>query len=146
MKKQQTNPIVIERTYDAPVEKVWAAISDPAQMKLWYFDLPGFRAEVGCQFQFWGGTPEKSYLHLCEVKAAVPNQQLAYSWRYDGYPGDSLVTFDLFAEGEKTRVKLTHNGLESFAAANNSDFDSKNFEMGWTAILGTSLAEYLGNG
>jgi uncharacterized protein YndB with AHSA1/START domain len=143
MKEQQTKSFVIERTYDAPVEKVWAAITDPAEMKKWYFDLPGFRAEVGYQFQFEGGTPEKTYLHLCEVKAAVPNQKLAYTWRYDGYPGDSLVTFELFAEGEKTTVKLTHAGLETFAAANNPDLVAKNFEMGWTAIIGTSLLEFL---
>ena len=139
----ETKPLVVERTYDAPPEQIWQALTDPAEMKKWYFDLPGFKAEAGHQFQFEGGPPEKSYLHLCEVKASVPNQKLAYSWRYDGYPGDSLVTFELFAEGEKTRVKLTHSGLESFAEANNPDLDAKNFEMGWTEILGTSLADFI---
>ena len=140
---QETNPLVIEHSYDAAPEQVWAALTDPAEMKKWYFDLPSFKAEVGYQFQFEGGPPEKTYLHLCEVKAVVPRQKLAYSWRYDGYPGDSLVTFELFAEGEKTRLKLTHSGLETFAAANNPDLDAKNFEMGWTEILGTSLKEFL---
>ncbi len=137
------NPLVVERTYNAPPERIWQALTDPEQMKKWYFDLPGFQAAVGYQFQFEGGPPEKRYLHLCEVKAAVPNQKIAYSWRYDGYPGDTLVTFELFAEGGKTRVRLTHSGLESFAVANNPDFDAKNFEMGWTGFLGTSLADFI---
>ncbi|MCF8246858.1 MAG: SRPBCC domain-containing protein [Saprospiraceae bacterium] len=141
--QKSPRPLVIERTYPVPPELVWQALTDPIQMKKWYFDLPDFKAEVGHRFQFEGGPPEKTYLHLCEVKAAVPNQKLAYSWRYDGYPGDSLVTFELFAEGEKTRVKLTHSGLESFAAANNPDFAAKNFEMGWTDILGRSLMDFL---
>ena len=109
---QKTSPLIVEHTYDAPPEQIWQALTDPGQMKKWYFDLPDFRAEVGNRFQFEGGTPERSYLHLCEVKSAIPNQKLAYSWRYDGYPGDSLVSFELFAEGEKTRLRLTHAGLE----------------------------------
>ncbi len=144
---EKTNkPLIIERTYNATPERIWQALTDPSEMKKWYFDLPGFRAEVGCQFQFEGGTPAKSYLHLCEVKAADPNQKLAYSWRYDGYPGDTLVTFELFApdlgRGEKTRLRLTHTGLHSFPT-DNPDFAAGNFEVGWTEILGTSLMEFL---
>ena len=137
------NRLVIERGYEAPPELIWAALTDPAQMKQWYFDLPDFKAEVGYQFQFDGGPPEKSYLHLCEVKEAAPNKRLAYSWRYDGYPGDSLVRFEIISEGTTTKVRLTHIGLESFAAANNPDFDSKNFQLGWTEILSTSLTAYV---
>jgi len=48
----------------------------------------------------------------------------------------------LFAEGNKTRVKLTHTGLETFPASN-ADFAKGNFVQGWTHIIGTSLKEYL---
>lgn len=44
---EKTSPLVVERSYDAPPEQIWQAITDPEQMKKWYFDLPGFRAEVG---------------------------------------------------------------------------------------------------
>ena len=27
----------------------------------------------------------------------VPAKKIAYTWRYDGFPGDSTVTFELFA-------------------------------------------------
>ena len=140
---EHTKPLVVERVYDAPPALIWQALTDPAEMKKWYFDLPGFRAEPGYKFQFEGGTPERSYLHLCEVTIAIPNQKLAYSWCYDGYPGDTLITFELLAEAGKTRLRLTHAGLESFAAANNPDFDPKNFELGWTGFLAEELAGYL---
>jgi uncharacterized protein YndB with AHSA1/START domain len=133
----------IERTYNAPIEKVWKAISDNNEMKKWYFVLPGFKPEVGFEFQFAGGPPEKTYLHLCRVTDVVAGKKLSYSWKYDGYEGISHVTFELFAEGNKTRLKLTHEGLESFAANNNPHFDAKNFAGGWEQIIGTALKAFV---
>ena len=137
-----TEPFVIERTYDAPVAAVWEAITNRDKMSQWYFDLKEFRPEVGFEFRFYGGPPHKQYLHICEVKEGVTGKKLTYSWRYDGYKGLSFVTFELFDEGGKTRVKLTHEGLETFPESN-PDLAKKNFAEGWTAIIGTSLKEYL---
>lgn len=138
-----TTPFVLERTINAPAQLVWEAITDPEKMKEWYFKIPSFRAEVGNEFSFSGGpSKEKQYLHLCTVKEVIPGKKLSHSWRYDGYAGDSLVTWELEEEGDKTRVKLTHEGLESFGT-DNPDFAKSNFEDGWTAILGKMLPEYL---
>jgi uncharacterized protein YndB with AHSA1/START domain len=134
-------PIVIERVYNAPVEKVWQAITDKEQMKLWYFELTEFKPEVGFEFEFTGGTPEKSYLHLCKITEVIANRKLQYSWRYNGYEGNSFVTFELFPEGNKTRLKLTHEGLETFPSSN-TDFAKENFVAGWTEIIGTNLKEF----
>jgi uncharacterized protein YndB with AHSA1/START domain len=134
-------PFEITRMLNAPIEKVWKAITETNEMKKWYFDLAEFKPEVGFQFQFSGGPPEKSYLHLCEVTEVIKGKKLTYSWRYDGYAGNSFVTFELFEEGDKTRLTLTHVGLETFPA-DNPHFDKKNFEMGWTHIIGKSLPEY----
>ncbi|HTY38914.1 MAG TPA: SRPBCC domain-containing protein [Bacteroidota bacterium] len=137
-----TTPVIVERTFDAPIGRVWQAITDKQQMKQWYFDLAEFRAEVGFEFRFTGGTEEHQYLHICRITELVPGKKLTHSWRYDGFEGISFVTFELFDEGGRTRVKLTHSGLESFPASN-PDFAKKNFEAGWTAIVGTSLKKYL---
>ena len=72
----------------------------------------------------------------------VKNKKLKHSWRYDGYEGNSFVTFELFDEGDKTRLKLTHEGLETFPA-NNPDFAKENFAEGWTYIIGKSLPEFV---
>ena len=137
----KTAPFVIERTYNVPVEKVWQAITDKDKMKEWYFDLKEFKPEVGFEFQFSGGPDGRQYLHLCKITEVAPAKKLTHTWIYDGYAGESFVTWELFDEGEKTKVKLTHAGLETFPP--NPDFARTNFEAGWTDIVGRSLAEYL---
>ena len=137
------DPIIVERTYNAPIEKVWSAITDRDEMKKWYFDLTEFKPEPGFEFQFYGeGKQGEKFLHLCKVIEVIPKKKLTYSWRYDGYEGNSFVTFELFAEGDTTRLKLTHEGLETFPMSN-PDFDKKNFEQGWTSIIGTSLKKHV---
>ncbi len=140
----QDIPLIIERTLPAPVANVWRALTDHQQMKQWYFDLAEFKAEVGFQFQFEGVGKDGHtvYVHHCEIKEVIPERKLAYSWRYEGFSGDSLVVFELFPEGENTKVRLTHKGTASFAA-NGPDFFKQSFEEGWTYILGTSLMEYV---
>ena len=135
-------PFVIERTYDASVETVWKAITDKDDMKQWYFDLKEFRPEVGFEFQFYGGTDQRQYLHVCKIVEAVNFKRLKHSWRYDGYEGNSYVTFELFAEGDRTRLILTHEGLETFPASN-PDFAEGNFVEGWTSIVGSALKGYV---
>lgn len=133
----------IERTFTVPITRVWKAITDKDEMKLWYFDLPEFKPEVGCEFQFWGGPAEdRQYKHLCRVEEVIPNQKIAYSWRYEGYTGNTLVSFNLSETEGQTTVVLTHDGLETFPE-DEPDFARKNFEEGWTWIIGTSLKEYL---
>ena len=134
-------PIIVERVYHASISKVWKAITDKTEMKNWYFDLAEFKPEVGFKFQFMGGTEENQFLHLCEVTEVVPEKKISYSWRYDGYEGNSFVTFELFKEGNNTRLKLTHRDLETFP--DKEDFARTNFEKGWDYILNTSLKVYL---
>jgi len=136
------DPIVVERTFNAPLAKAWQAITSKTQMKEWYFDLKKFKAEPGFEFQFDGGPDDRSYLHLCKITEVIPERKLKYSWRYDGYEGVSFVTFELFPEGNKTRLRLTHEGLETFPL-NNKDFARENFEAGWIDIIGRSLAGFL---
>ena len=133
---------VIERTFNAPIAKLWKAITDKGEMKQWYFDVAEFKPEVGFKFQFTAGTDTKKYSHLCKVTEAIAGKKLTYSWRYDGYEGNSLVCFELFEEGDKTRLKLTHEGLETFPASN-PDFVKPNFAAGWNRILDKSLKIFL---
>jgi uncharacterized protein YndB with AHSA1/START domain len=135
-------PFTIERTLSAPVQKVWKAITDREQMKQWYFDIEAFKPEVGFEFEFAGENEGRRYIHLCKITEVVPYKKLSYSWRYEGYEGSSVVTFQLFAEGDSTRLKLTHQGLETFPA-NNPDFAKGNFVAGWTEIIGTILPKYV---
>jgi len=139
----KTEPFVIERTFNAPIEKVWKAITDKDLMKQWYFDIAAFEPEVGFEFSFSGGNEGREYKHLCKITEVQQGKKLSYSWRYEGYEGNSFVTFELFSEGDKTRLKLTHEGLETFPMSN-PDFVKENFAAGWTYIIGTSFEKFVG--
>ena len=133
--------VVVERTLNASVAKVWKALTDVDQMREWYFDLKEFKPEVGFEFEFVVEHEGNKYHHLCCITEVVPKEKIAYTWRYEGEPGESLVTFELSAEGEKTRVKVTHTGIETFPKT--PAYARKNFEAGWTAIIGTELKQFV---
>ncbi|MEO8173385.1 MAG: SRPBCC domain-containing protein [Sediminibacterium sp.] len=139
----QTEPIVMERIYNAPINTVWNAISNKEEMKKWYFDLAEFKPEPGFEFSFLAGEKDKEYLHLCRITEVIPGKKLSYTWRYDGYEGDSEVSFELFAEGDTTKLILTHIGLETFPSQKDPAFKKENFVAGWTHILNTSLKDFL---
>ena len=136
-------PFVIERTFIASADKIWKAITDRNEMEKWYFNLREFKPIVGFEFEFTVGSPDGiQYLHKCKVTEVIPGKKLTHSWRYDGYPGISYVTWELFPEGDKTIVKLSHEGLETFPQ-DISDFARENFAAGWTHIVGTSLKNFV---
>ncbi len=111
-------------------------------MKEWYFDIKDFTAKPGFEFEFTAGSPTKTYVHLCKILEVIPDKKLAYSWRYKDYPGNSFVTFELSPQGDSTKIKLTHEGLESFRK-DSPDFARESFTQGWNAIIGTNLKNYV---
>lgn len=135
-------PIVITVQLNAPLFKVWNAITDNEALKKWYFQIEEFRPEPGFKFEFLGGDEQNQYVHLCEVKEVIPLKKLSYTWNYEGYAGSTLVSFELEPEGtHKTKIKVTHDGLESLG--DSPQFARKNFVAGWTEILNTMLKEYI---
>ena len=139
----KSNVVQLERVYNAPVNVLWKALTDKTEMKKWYFDLAEFKPEVGFKFTFTGGPcPEKQYVHRCEITEVVPMKKLTYSWRYEGYEGISHVTFELSPEDDKTRLTLTHTGLDTFPKVE-GDFAISNFEGGWNHFVNDSLQAYI---
>src|SRR5271154_4217765 len=111
-KTKSIEPLVVERIYDAPIALVWRAISTREDIERWFFDFKGFKPQPGAEFEFTFEHNDMTYHHRCKITEVVAQKKIAYTWRYDGHEGDSLVTFELFDEGKKTRLKLTHEGLE----------------------------------
>jgi uncharacterized protein YndB with AHSA1/START domain len=132
IKTESTDAVIVERTLNAPVARVWQALTDVDQMREWYFDLKEFKPQVGFEFEFIVEHEGNSYHHLCRITEVIPQKKIAYTWRYKGEPGDSLVTIDLSPESNKTKLRLTHEGLETFPKT--PAYARKNFEAGWTAI------------
>lgn len=137
-----SGPIVVARTFNAEASRVWRALTDVKEMKAWYFDVPEFRPEVGCRFTFSGGPDHKVFLHICDVVEVIPERKITYTWRYDGYAGETLVTFRLKPEGAQTLLELTHEKLDSFPE-DVPELARANFEAGWSDIINRSLRGYL---
>ncbi|WP_324679289.1 SRPBCC domain-containing protein [Hymenobacter sp. GOD-10R] len=134
-------PLIVEQIYATPIEEVWQALTDKNKMRVWYFpQLQAFEPVVGSQFVFThDGSPYQKEWRVTQV---VAGRKLAHSWVYQGYPGWSEVIFALVAEGDKTRLTLTHTGLASFP--HDPHFARHRFEDGWHRIIGTTLKNYLG--
>ena len=132
---------VIERVFNAPVSKVWKVLTNKEDIKQWSFDIKEFKPEVGFEFQIDKQKEGVRYLHLCKITKVTNEKALAYTWRYEGYEGNSLVIFELFDEGDKTKLRLTHKGLETFPKI--PAFSRKNFKAGWTQIIGKNLKQFI---
>ncbi len=135
--------LVVERLLDAPVAVVWRALATREEMSRWYFELAEFKPEEGFEFQFVVACDGVRYDHRCKITDVIPEKRIAYTWRYEGFEGDSLVSFELVAEGAKTRLVLTHDGIESFPKT--PSFSRESFIEGWTQIIGSSLKDYAEN-
>jgi uncharacterized protein YndB with AHSA1/START domain len=133
--------VVVEWTFNAPVARVWKALTDADEMRVWYFDLKQFKPERGFEFEFSVEHEGVKYHHLCRVTEVISQKKIAYTWHYKGEPGDSLVTFELSADGNKTKLRLTHEGLETFPKT--PAYARKNFETGWTELIGSELKRFV---
>ncbi|HEV8507163.1 MAG TPA: SRPBCC family protein [Chitinophagaceae bacterium] len=142
--RNEDRPVTIKRIFNAPVENVWKAITDINQMRVWYFpQLENFKPEKGFETQFNVHHEGKDFMHLWKVKEVMPLKKISIEWKYAGYPGSSLVSFELFPEGNRTRLVLTHEGVESFMPAKYPELAKKNFIEGWTAFMDKELKEFL---
>ena len=132
--------LVQEYRYDVPIENVWKALTEKDQMKIWYFpQLKEFEPRVGFKFQFDDDSAEyhkEWVVTKCEV-----GKTLGHSWAYKGFLGKSEVTFELSPEQNKTKLKVTQTGLDSFPS--HPHFKRERFELGWENLLGKNLKNLL---
>jgi uncharacterized protein YndB with AHSA1/START domain len=133
-------PFILEQVYNSPSREVWQALTDENRMREWYFpQLKKFKPIEGFDFIFSNdGSPYQKEWRVTRVE---DGRVLAHSWIYNGFPGSSEVTFELFEEGDKARLKLTHTGLASFP--NDAHFARHRFEDGWKQILDINLKNHL---
>jgi len=135
----------VEQTFDSPIEVVWQAITDKDQMRQWFFEpMTEFEPEVGFETQFNVRCEDQDYLHHWKVTEVVPETKIAYEWRYDGYPGNSFVVWELSETPDGTKLTFSHNGIETFPQ-DNPIFSREAGEAGWDYFLRQSLKAFLEN-
>jgi uncharacterized protein YndB with AHSA1/START domain len=143
MKQNQTmtEPLVKEVILDATPARVWKALTNKEELKQWCFDMNAFEPRPGFAFEFYGEKDGRRYKHLCKVLEVEKEKRMKWLWAYEGMEAETFVTFELFPEGDQTRLRLTHEGLENLPQDEN--YAKKNFMAGWNSILDVSLKNYL---
>jgi uncharacterized protein YndB with AHSA1/START domain len=141
--KKTDEPIIVEQTFNAPVDAVWNAITEIDRMRQWYFEnIPAFKPEVGFETQFNVQSQDRNFLHLWKVTEVEPGRMITYNWKYEDYPGDSFVTFELFQQNNLTKLRLSVEILEDFPE-DIPEFRRESCIGGWTYFIGKQLKEYL---
>jgi len=136
-------PVIVEERINAPVESIWNAIADLETMKLWYFEnIDQFKPEIGTKSKFEVNTGERTFTHLWEVTEVLPLKLIAYNCRYLEYPGDSVVTFQLWDESGVTKLRLTAKFINDFPAEI-PEFKRESCEAGWRYFIQQRLKNFL---
>jgi uncharacterized protein YndB with AHSA1/START domain len=134
-------PLVKEVLLDASPERVWKALTDKKELSQWSFEMDKFEPVEGFEFTFLGEKDNVKFVHLCKVLEIVKGKKMKWLWTYQDIPGDTYVTFELFPEGDKTRLKLTHEGLEKLPQDEN--YARSNFEGGWNQLIGVLIKKHV---
>ena len=141
--RKNDEPIIVEQTYNTSIDTVWNSITEINQMRQWYFkNIPSFKPEVGFETQFNVQNQDRNFLHMWKVTEVVPLKMITYNWKYEGYPGDSFVVFELFKQNNLTKLRLTHQVQERFPE-DIPEFSRESCVEGWTFFIRKSLKEFL---
>jgi len=100
----------LEIRIDAAPETVFALLTDPARMKIWFAELVDADARPGGVFRISGPVGvsiEGTYLEV------VKNRKVVFTWGgVEGLtPGQTTVEFLLEPDGKGTLLRLHHYGL-----------------------------------
>lgn len=138
------NKVQIERTINAPIDKVWKAWLDAKQLKAWHAPIGSSNkdttsdAKVGGAYSITMVTPGGEDTVRGIYKTIDPMKKLVFTWEWDGNQmarGETTVTVEFKANGDKTDLKLTHEGFASDEAVTGHD-------KGWKGTL-EHLEQYL---
>lgn len=135
-------PVIVEHTFNVPIDKVWNALTQIDQMHQWYFDnIPAFKAEVGFKTQFNVKAPSRDFIHQWEVTEVVNQKIITYKWQFKGFKGVSYSIFELEETNHRTTLKLICEVTEDFDDAI-PEFRRESCVSGWNYFIKQSLPEY----
>jgi uncharacterized protein YndB with AHSA1/START domain len=130
-----TAPINSSITIDAPIDRVWQAITTPSQIKRWFLGVDTETDwQVGSPIVHRGEYEGRPYIDKGEILSFEPPRLLRHShWsdlsgRPDAPDAYQVVSWALAEVDGSTRVVITETNLPSDEAAQLS-------ESTWTTIL-----------
>jgi uncharacterized protein YndB with AHSA1/START domain len=124
-----------EVAYPHPPERVWRALTEPAELGAWLMPTD-FAPRAGHRFTF-DARPDLGIIDG-EVLDVDPPRLLRCRW--SGVFGQTVVTFTLTPDGTGTRLRITHAGWEGPGLDHLPGFDQV-----WLDKLTKDLAALLGS-
>jgi uncharacterized protein YndB with AHSA1/START domain len=101
--------VELEIEINAPVERVFEALLDPAQVRVWMgVDEP--EIETGTKRYSYGWRREEREVGPMQILELIPNRLLVHDWHWTGEP-EGQVRWELSPTDSGTRLRLVH--LES---------------------------------
>jgi uncharacterized protein YndB with AHSA1/START domain len=130
---------------EAPLDVVWAVVTEPEHLGGWFGDSAEIDLRPGGEAVL---TWEKHGSALARVEKVEPPHTFSFRWARplgaEPNEGNStLVEFNLSAEGEQTRLRVVESGFAAFDGSEDekATYAAENRE-GWQAELG-DLQEYV---
>ena len=130
----------IKRFIRASRDRVYAAWTDPAQLKKWFgpekVETRSLIADVrvGGQFRWDLTNPEGKDMTISGVyRQVLPGKKIVFTWRLeedeDWKNHSSIVTVEFFGREDGTEIHLTHEKLPNEASRDDHT-------QGWNSVLG----------
>lgn len=111
--------IIKDRVIRAPIDRVWAALTDPRTIGEWMLDsLVEVDLQIGGKYAFFGGETTGTFTAI-----AAPNT-LEYTWCQSNWSdewSDSMVRWELTPDGNDTQVHLAHDHFPNQAERDSHD-------------------------
>lgn len=141
--KKTDDPIIIKETFVSTSQQVWSAITDPSEMRQWFFEnMPDFQPKIGFKTQFEVKNEGRTFTHTWQVTEVIPQKKIKYNWFYPEYPGDAFVTFLLQKKDNATELTLVMDIVEDFPK-NIPEFTRESCIAGWNYFINQQLKNYL---
>ncbi|WP_149587120.1 GNAT family N-acetyltransferase [Tabrizicola flagellatus] len=104
------NRIELDIAIDAPPSRVWACLTDPAAVRVWFGAHMALDARPGGGFREVWRDGAREVVTAGRVLDFDPPSRLVLSWADADWPAETRVTLVLNPEGTGTRLRLTHEG------------------------------------
>ncbi|TYP71654.1 SRPBCC family protein [Aquimarina intermedia] len=136
-------PIVVTQPFKVSRNRLWEAITQVTQLTQWFFEnIEAFEPQVGFKTQFRVQVEDRIFTHLWEIIEVVPQHKITYNWRYQEYPGDSFVTFEIIEHEVNLILRLTTKVVADFPDTV-SEFTRESCIGGWQYFIQERLPAYL---
>lgn len=136
-------PIIVEQFFENSAEELWLAITEVDRMVKWFFDnIPDFKAEVGFETNFDVSTGERNFPHRWTILEVIPNNKIVYHWRYDNYPGEGYVTFEIDGSEDGSNLSVVAEGMHTFPQ-DVPEFSRESCVGGWQYFINQRLRSYM---